>query len=160
MQQLRLLSFWQTTTCSCESSNTFLACSLAVCSLLAGAVFEGFSLGFCLLSLQSLVVNALPFQTGLAGFDIWILGVKHPQLVGSTEYVLWSYWLTQPLLPDTDFHWTYSTQSNWSAPQTDFWTASGTKPELLCSEAFWWTDYHWRDGAASPGFRYMRFYYH
>jgi len=46
-------------------------------SVLAAA-FEGFSIGFLLTFLQSLTnsADAEPIQTGIAWFDIWILGIK------------------------------------------------------------------------------------
>ncbi|MEO0933335.1 MAG: heterocyst formation ABC transporter subunit HepA [Cyanobacteria bacterium J06641_2] len=46
-------------------------------SILAAA-FEGFSIGFLLTFLQSLTnsADAEPIQTGVAWFDIWILGIK------------------------------------------------------------------------------------
>ena len=48
-----------------------------VFSILAAA-FEGFSIGFLLTFLQSLTnsADAEPIQTGIAWFDIWILGIK------------------------------------------------------------------------------------
>ena len=48
-----------------------------VFSILAAA-FEGFSIGFLLTFLQSLTnaPDAEPIQTGVAWFDIWILGIK------------------------------------------------------------------------------------
>ena len=48
-----------------------------VFSILAAA-FEGFSIGFLLTFLQSLTnaADAEPIQTGVAWFDIWILGIK------------------------------------------------------------------------------------
>ncbi len=48
-----------------------------VFSILAAA-FEGFSIGFLLTFLQSLTnaPDAEPIQTGIAWFDIWILGIK------------------------------------------------------------------------------------
>ncbi len=48
-----------------------------VFSILAAA-FEGFSIGFLLTFLQSLTnaADAEPVQTGVAWFDIWILGIK------------------------------------------------------------------------------------
>ncbi|MBV6621576.1 MAG: ABC transporter ATP-binding protein [Rivularia sp. (in: Bacteria)] len=48
-----------------------------VFSILAAA-FEGFSIGFLLTFLQSMTAgaDAEPIQTGVAWFDIWILGIK------------------------------------------------------------------------------------
>ena len=51
---------------------------LALIFSVLAAAFEGFSIGFLLTFLQSLTnsADAEPIQTGIAWFDIWILGIK------------------------------------------------------------------------------------
>jgi ABC-type multidrug transport system fused ATPase/permease subunit len=51
---------------------------LAIVFSILAAAFEGFSIGFLLTFLQSLTnaADAEPIQTGVAWFDIWILGIK------------------------------------------------------------------------------------
>jgi len=52
---------------------------MAVMFMILGAVFEGFGIGFILTFLQNLTnPNAEPIKTGLAWFDVGILGVKAP----------------------------------------------------------------------------------
>ena len=76
--QLKATSFWQDNYLILREFKYFpWLAVLAIVFAIAGAVFEGFGLGFLLAFLQSLISpNALPFQTGIGWFDIWILGVK------------------------------------------------------------------------------------
>jgi subfamily B ATP-binding cassette protein MsbA len=74
---LKATQFWQDNYLIVREFQYFpwIAISAIVFSLLAAA-FEGFSLGFLLAFLQSLVnPNAAPFQTGIEWFDISILGI-------------------------------------------------------------------------------------
>ena len=76
--QLKATSFWQDNYLILREFKYFpWLAVLAIVFAIAGAVFEGFGLGFLLAFLQSLISpNALPFQTGIGWFDIWILGIK------------------------------------------------------------------------------------
>ncbi|MBD2020809.1 ABC transporter ATP-binding protein [Leptolyngbya sp. FACHB-36] len=73
-----------------------VAIAAIVFSLLA-AMLEGFSLGFLLAFLQSLVSpDAAPFHTGISWFDTWILGVQESsnnRLYRISALILLATWL-------------------------------------------------------------------
>ncbi|PSB24813.1 heterocyst formation ABC transporter subunit HepA [Stenomitos frigidus] len=75
---LKATSFWQENyTILREFKHFPLVAILAIGCAMGAASFEGFSFGFLLAFLQSLVnPDAPPFHTGLGWFDQWILGVS------------------------------------------------------------------------------------
>jgi len=71
--------FWQNNYLVLREFKYFRRVALfAVIFSILAAAFEGFSIGFLLTFLQSLTnaPDAEPIQTGIAWFDIWILGIK------------------------------------------------------------------------------------
>ena len=75
---LKATSFWQENyTILREFKHFPLVAILAIACAMGAASFEGFSFGFLLAFLQSLVSpDSPPFHTGLGWFDQWILGVS------------------------------------------------------------------------------------
>ncbi|MBW4578160.1 MAG: ABC transporter ATP-binding protein/permease [Tildeniella nuda ZEHNDER 1965/U140] len=79
---LKATSFWQENyTILREFKHFPLIAVAAVLCAVGAAFFEGFSFGFLLAFLQSLVnPSAPPFQTGVGWFDQGILGINEPSL--------------------------------------------------------------------------------
>ncbi|XGV94862.1 MAG: heterocyst formation ABC transporter subunit HepA [Leptolyngbya sp. BL-A-14] len=77
---LKATSFWKENyTILREFKHFPLIAAIAIGCAIGAASFEGFSFGFLLAFLQSLVSpDAPPFQTGAAWFDQWVLGVNEP----------------------------------------------------------------------------------
>ena len=76
---LKATNFWQDNYLVLREFKHFRKVTiLALVFSILAATFEGFSIGFLLTFLQSLTAgaDAEPIQTGVAWFDIWILGVK------------------------------------------------------------------------------------
>ncbi len=76
---LKTTNFWQDNYLVLREFKHFRKVTiLALVFSILAATFEGFSIGFLLTFLQSLTggADAEPIQTGIAWFDIWILGVK------------------------------------------------------------------------------------
>ena len=75
---LKATGFWKDNSFLLREFKHFRSMAvLAVVFTLLAAVFEGFGVGFILTFLQSLTnPDAEPIQTGVAWFDIWILGIN------------------------------------------------------------------------------------
>lgn len=75
---LKATNFWQENyTILREFKHFPLVAIAAIGFAMAAAFFEGFSFGFLLAFLQSLVSpDAPPFQTGVGWFDQWVLGIS------------------------------------------------------------------------------------
>ena len=76
---LKATKFWQDNYLVLREFRSFRKITiLALVFSILAAAFEGFSIGFLLTFLQSLTEggNAQPIQTGVAWFDIWILGIN------------------------------------------------------------------------------------
>ncbi|NDJ16627.1 heterocyst formation ABC transporter subunit HepA [Myxacorys almedinensis] len=96
---LRSTSFWQENRLILREFGHFpwvvvAAIAFALCS----AAFEGFGFGFLLAFLQSLVggASAPPFETGIAWFDVAILGIdrsKNEQLYRISALILSTTWV-------------------------------------------------------------------
>jgi ATP-binding cassette, subfamily B, bacterial MsbA len=95
---LKTSSFWQSNRLLLSEVQHFpVIALLAVSFPMLSAVLEGFGIGFLLAFLQNLVTpNSPPIQTGVAWFDVWILGVNSSdteQLYRVSGLILLSTWM-------------------------------------------------------------------
>jgi ABC-type multidrug transport system fused ATPase/permease subunit len=95
---IKTTSFWKENYLILREIRNFprIAALVIICPLIAAA-FEGFGIGFLFGFLQTLVSpGAVPFQTGIEWFDIWVLGINMSEmdrLLRVSALILISTWI-------------------------------------------------------------------